>query len=601
MKLIKRMKLAITLLILPILLPGGIRAMETTPMEKANILEDRETILKNPAMGWNLYIDTVGGRNDVGDSIPDADTYWKLVEDAVPYSSILYLRISWAELEPEKGRYAWIYDDNFIRLIQGAKERGLKLGFCIYYLSQDAAGQATPEYVRQAGAQGHELFTLGAAGLHQKAWSPYEYDPVFQSNFEVFLQEFAKEFDNPDICDYMNGINFGFWGETHWQQYSANKDTDSTGMYTKAQKDQMYDWALNLYSSTIQNVLLMDDSSDFGFDFSYRRKALEKGYQMRRCSIGSKWFWPQEKAFVNENWPQYAFFAENAFHHFFEQWWNNTDAGINGYTTSQMLQAVHDDAIAHHANTLELRIPMDVDTWLVLREDLVRNFALKGGYRVSPTDFAYPAKVGKGDTFQVVHSWQNIGVGKIPNNNSNWKGKFKLAVACLDKKTGLPVTQTIVKNYELGELIQENPSGYLTNTVPAPAQSGLYDIAVAIVDTSSRNLPGIQLALKNERKNGWYVLGELEVTEDSIGATGQPGAGEELIPSVDPEPYYTTAAPAEPTAGLPSNSGVNPPEKNSASTAIWIILGIGGLLLLAEAMVVLAVKWKKSDQSKKQR
>lgn len=113
-------------------------------MVKAQIKEDTMSILKNPAMGWALYIDTVGGRIDIGDYIPEAEFYWESVENAVPYVSHLYLRVAWAELEPQKGRYAWVYDSNFKKLIQGARDRGIKLCFSIYYLSKDAAVQATP-------------------------------------------------------------------------------------------------------------------------------------------------------------------------------------------------------------------------------------------------------------------------------------------------------------------------------------------------------------------------------------------------------------------------------------------------------------------------
>ena len=40
-------------------------------------------------------------------------------------------------MEPEEGKYAWLYDENYKKLIQGALDRGLKLCFRIYNNGQD--------------------------------------------------------------------------------------------------------------------------------------------------------------------------------------------------------------------------------------------------------------------------------------------------------------------------------------------------------------------------------------------------------------------------------------------------------------------------------
>jgi len=571
---------------------GGNSVMASN-MVKAQIKEDTTSILKNPAMGWALYIDTVGGRIDIGDYIPEAEFYWESVENAVPYVSHLYLRVAWAELEPQKGRYAWIYDSNFKKLIQGARDRGIKLCFSIYYLSKDAAVQATPDYVRQAGAEGHELYNLGGPGV--KAWSPYEYDPVFQNAFSIFLTEFAKAFDNPDIVDYIDGVNLGWWGETHWMEKSGDKDTDSNALYTKAQKQQMYDWAVNLYSSKIKHVLLLDHASDFGFDFTYREKALAKNYQMRRCSVGSKWFWPQEKEFVRQNWPKYAFFAENAFHHFYEKWWNNTDAGINGYTIPEMMQAVYDDALASRANSLELRIPVDVDMWLSERPDLVQSFAIKCGYRLSPTDVSYPSSVKAGQSFSVTHSWKNEGVGKLPNNNSAWNGKYKIAFALLDKATGKPVSVGVQSGYELGTLIKENPAVGLSAGISAPSLPGSYYFAVGIVDTQKSNRPDIKLALKNENKNGWYVLGDIKVAGPAIttaSSAASVSSGSETLSS------KTQTQSAEDGSG--SNSRIDSAQVEGGGT-VWsaplLIAGAGAVLISLEAVGIWYFKKRKKERN----
>ena len=48
-------------------------------------------------------------------------------------------------MEPEEGKYAWLYDENYKKLIQGALDRGLKLCFRIYNNGQDNLRAGRPE------------------------------------------------------------------------------------------------------------------------------------------------------------------------------------------------------------------------------------------------------------------------------------------------------------------------------------------------------------------------------------------------------------------------------------------------------------------------
>ena len=99
-------------------------------------------------MGWGLYDDAVG-------NVANAEEYWTAQDEAARnHASFFYIRWRWSEMEPEEGKYAWIYDDNYKKLIQGALDRGLKLCFRIYDNGQDNIRQGTPEYVRTAGARG---------------------------------------------------------------------------------------------------------------------------------------------------------------------------------------------------------------------------------------------------------------------------------------------------------------------------------------------------------------------------------------------------------------------------------------------------------------
>lgn len=80
-------------------IPKGSKAID--------LQQDRSGLLRNPCMGWGLYDDAVG-------NVANAEEYWAAQDEAARnYASFFYIRWRWSEMEPEEGKYAWIYDENY--------------------------------------------------------------------------------------------------------------------------------------------------------------------------------------------------------------------------------------------------------------------------------------------------------------------------------------------------------------------------------------------------------------------------------------------------------------------------------------------------------
>lgn len=141
--------------------------------QKVELQEDTVSLLRNPCMGWGVY-------DDANDEVQNANIYWAAQDEAArQYASFFYVRWRWSDMEPEEGKYAWLYDENYKKLIQGALDRGLKLCFRIYNNGQDNLRAGTPDYVRRAGAKGYTV-----KGLKGDLWTPYPDDPIFQENWK---------------------------------------------------------------------------------------------------------------------------------------------------------------------------------------------------------------------------------------------------------------------------------------------------------------------------------------------------------------------------------------------------------------------------------
>lgn len=458
------------------------------PEQLVRPTQDTTSVLHNPAMGWVLYLDAVG-------KYPDAKNLWRDLSPYAKYATIFYHRARWSDYEPTEGHYAWLEDPNFQQMLQGARQRGLKLAFRIIVNSRDNYAQATPDYVRQAGAKGY--FEQGAN--HTQLWCPNLDDPIFQAKFARFIQAFGRAFDKPNVVDFVDGNGLGWWGEAHHLQLN------------EAKLDGVYNWVCATYSSAFPHVLLATNiGSEFGLKRDEAIAIKQYSYIARRDGLGSHWFGPEQKQFTLGHFPQVPLIGESCY--FSVKNWTDPwkgEAGVQDYR--DILAWDVRDALDYHANTLDLRNPNDAKTWVEDAPELVQKFISEGGYRLSPVEIRFPSVAVSGQPFKIHHTWQNTGVGVLPNANPRWHYKYQVAFALFDSKTKKPVAIQLAPGAE--------PSGWIKGLAPQydsalrwSVPAGTYSLGVAIVDTTQQNAPGIELAVQDlKRVGGWYLLSSAQM------------------------------------------------------------------------------------------
>ena len=130
----------------------------------------------------------------------------------------LYLRLAWAYLEPEEGKFDWSYIDE---LVEKYVPMGYKISFRISCKETGAAPgsvpveingirYATPYWVVKAGAKGIEQPEFGSA-----SWTPVWDDPVFLEKLDHFHKAFAEKYDGKPWVRYIDVGSIGEWGEGH--------------------------------------------------------------------------------------------------------------------------------------------------------------------------------------------------------------------------------------------------------------------------------------------------------------------------------------------------------------------------------------------------
>lgn len=163
--------------------------------------------LANPHKGWyHHYPD-----NHINKYIIREDSH--LLD--FPGMDHVYIRLSWAYLEPEEGKFNWDIIDNIINKWTG---KGLKIAFRISCkeTSTDRIEQqfATPKWVMEAGAKGN-YYRQGEIVRPDGPWEPIFDDPVFFAKLENFLRVFAARYDGKSWLRYIDIGSIGDWGEGH--------------------------------------------------------------------------------------------------------------------------------------------------------------------------------------------------------------------------------------------------------------------------------------------------------------------------------------------------------------------------------------------------
>ena len=172
-------------------------------------LQDEYAVLDNPHKGWYWhYIDNGYSRISELDGVLCRRYFDREDEfdiQTFPGMHHLALRIDWSDVEKQEGVFDWSFID---RIFERYGRLGYKFSFrvCTYEgLLHDDFGYATPEWVREAGAEG--------CLMENGAWEPRYDDPIFLEKLENFMKAFGARFNAHPLVEYIDMGTLGIWGE----------------------------------------------------------------------------------------------------------------------------------------------------------------------------------------------------------------------------------------------------------------------------------------------------------------------------------------------------------------------------------------------------
>lgn len=505
---------------------------------EVKISPDRTSVLKNPLTGWAMY---VSGTADP--SYLDTEFYVSSLGKNVrvaDYSTCIYVRTNWRNFNPEEGVYFW--NDPSSKLYQiytRAQELGLPMAFRVVVDGRDQ-GANTPQWVYEKGA---EFWLENNKYPDRKV--PNVLDPIWRKCYEKFIEDFAKEFNDPSKIAFIDAYGLGKWGEGHNVCYEgiepiSYNDDGSVKEYagivsenTVAYKEDTMEWITSLYSRCFTNVpLVINYHRQIGHPRSSGKNAqpdsehllqiaIDNGYCLRADSFGMH----------NQDW------GYNDWERNYVKQWNNKLPIIleGGYVWSN---SGHKNSIAAEGyetagdvregeflegelacvNMMDFRVGDEVRSWFEEAFPYVERFIQEGGYRLYPDKASVPQTVEMGADVSVTSRWVNLGWGFCPTNLKQWNQKYKVAYALLDMETEEPVYEFVDESTDLSTWLKGSPTSYSFDISMKTVAIGGYIWAVGIVDTTKEKADGtheigIKVAAnkKSLTDEGWVKLTNVTV------------------------------------------------------------------------------------------
>ena len=341
--------------------------------------DDTHEALRNPGMGWVLHfydndMECYGSRLALSDTLED-----------FPGLSTIYLRLPWAYLEPEEGAFNWSLID---APLQRWRAVGCRIAFR-FTCCETGLRYATPEWVRRAGAKGHDFATRWADPT-VSLWEPDYDDPIFLGKLNRFLQAAGSRYDgSPDVA-FVDVGSFGVWGEGH--------TSSSTHLPYSARTVAAH---IDLHCRAFPNTLLVanDDFAAHGRGPDAIAYAFQRGLALRDDSILVE---PGERAYHNAPmvqtfWPTRPVILES------QHYGQSKEGGVWG-DGRLYLQAVE----CYHASYASIHWwPRE---FLAENRALIAEMNLRLDYRLQLTEAVWPAAIVSGDSFTCRTVWRNSGV-----------------------------------------------------------------------------------------------------------------------------------------------------------------------------------------------
>ncbi|MCM3748059.1 S-layer homology domain-containing protein [Paenibacillus pasadenensis] len=480
-------------------------------------------VLNNPFMGWAAWARS--------SSHPEGTPYEQ-------QHSLVYVGVSWRELEPEKGVFDWEgveakYQFDYWRSL--GKRINLRL---VLDTPTGEPHMDIPDWLYE------ELDAAGDPGTHyngftrdvRAGFSPNYDSPILIQEHKRMIDAVAARYDNDSLIAHLQLGSLGHWGE--WHTWPAG-----TGVFPKLSVSNQY---VQHYLDAFKNIPLgmrkpfpVAEENNMGlFNDVFGIKSSTDEF------IGwSKQGWSGIVEFVDDPSQANEVLAASVMP---DYWKTNYSGGefangdaesfLTDDTIMESLRQMRDSHTTWLGPSSPARTPYGTE--IQSNIDAMQRLM---GYRLVVEAVKSSPAVNAGAQLTVESIWNNKGVAPF---YQDWNIEYSLRNTVGEVVYNYQDTATDLINLLPG---RHNVSAALQ--LPATLKTGTYQLEAAIIDPSTGQ-PGVKLAIGGEQSDGRYKIGSVAVTGTDSSSTPTPTSTSTPTPtpSSTATPTVTPTPTATPTA-----------------------------------------------------
>ena len=390
----------------------GCTSIEST--SKASIYlepKDNGKALINSGMGWVHHYYS-GRTGNYGYYLEPSDSL-----DWFPGASVQYMRIPWAFVEPEDGKFNWsVFDTPAQRYIEKGKKIALRINCCEHWIPW-----ATPKWLKDKGCPGKRFTIRLGPRPDGHCWEPDYLSPIYLEHLERLVKKLAERYDGNENVAFIDIGTYGLWGEGH----TKGSRRDSREVQIKSVKKQ-----IDIYTKYFKKTLLcISDDVDGGRNLGPHPildYARSKGVSLRDDSIlvyvpneknGNKSYF--HEALASKYWKTMPVIVEHEHYGL---------SKVRGAWKGEWLENAVED---YHCSYLSIH--WWPHQFYNENKETISKINLRLGYRLNLKKFEMPSSVEIGEKFPIKMSWANVGVAPC------YKGGYA-AITLKDSKGGIVAT-----------------------------------------------------------------------------------------------------------------------------------------------------------------
>jgi hypothetical protein len=391
-------------------------------------------------------------------------------------STIKYVRMGWADFEPERGKYDWSKIDN---AIASARLKGSKISIRIMTCSPHSSGYYTsPKWLFDEGCKSFEYLVGGddptSGGVRINRIEPDYSDPLYLLRHAEFIKALGDRYDNSSDIDFLDIGSYGYWGEWH-TPHPAPVEV----------RKKIVDMYISAFKKT-PLVFMSDDAEVLGY-------ALEKGAGLRRDGVGSRW---HEKTWIGTGKYVGVKGMEDAWKHspvVFE-WYGNYEYLMGrGWSFDSAINFM----LRNHVTVINDNIGKVPDEKMFQIDKLSR----LSGARFVLNEISNQESVKQGSPLTVNMKWTNSGAGKVYK-------PYYLKFFLLSE-----MNQVVFESNLNADPLTWMPGEFIIKEeiqIPGTIKKGEYKIAIALV-SKKQDQPPFSLAIDVKPVNGLYSVSKVRL------------------------------------------------------------------------------------------